>query len=678
MNIKKRIEHLRIQLNHHNHLYYVLDKPEIPDAEYDRMFKALVELENQHPEYKDTNSPTQRVGAPSLKEFKAIAHKLPLLSLDNAMDLEELKAFDERVRKGLKKENIDYCVELKIDGLAVSLQYEKGQFVSGSTRGDGKTGEDITLNLKTIKASPLILPQAVNLEVRGEVYLPYADFIKLNEERAAQEEPKFANPRNAAAGSVRQLDSSITAKRPLSMFCYAAVISSTFNVQSSKLEKTLKTHTPPQLTTQFETLEYLKQLSFKINPNITLCCGMDEVIKFIEKWEEKREKLDYEIDGMVVKVNNLSDQKKLGATSHAPRWAIAFKYPPMQSTTIVEDIQVQVGRTGAITPVAHLKPVHLAGVTVKRATLHNADQINRLEIKIGDHVTIQRAGEVIPEVVKVLKDKRTGEEKDFRMPGHCPICGDDIIRPEGEAVARCINAECPAQVKERIRHFATRAAMDMEHVGPALVEQLVDKKLVKDVADLYALKLDALKQLERFADKSAQNVLDSIEKSKSRPFDRVLYALGIRHVGSHLAGVIAQHFHSIDEVMNATEKQLTRVREIGPKVAQSIVDFFKQKGNRHLIEKLTAYSLRLTAEKPKGPQPLKGKTFVFTGSLAQMSREAAQELVVRLGGNYSSSVSKNTDYIVAGSEPGSKYNKAKKLEIKIIDEETFLMLARPL
>ncbi|MFA4858595.1 MAG: NAD-dependent DNA ligase LigA [Candidatus Margulisiibacteriota bacterium] len=666
MNIQKHILHLREQINQHNYLYYVLDKSAVSDAEYDRLFKELIALETAHPEFYDPNSPTQRVGAPPLKEFNTVTHKTPLLSLDNAMDIDELKAFDERVKKGLKKEKTNYCLELKIDGLAISLQYKSGKFFRGSTRGDGKTGEDITLNLKTVKAIPLDLGAKIDLEVRGEIYLPYNDFIKLNAEREEAGEPKFANPRNAAAGSVRQLDSKITAARPLSMFCYAAEIRPQTQDHRPKTSDQI-----PKISGQMETLEYLQKLGFKINPNITLGKGIDEVSKYIGKWETQREKLDYEIDGIVVKINNLADQEKLGSTSHAPRWAIAFKYPPMQSTTIVEDIQVQVGRTGAITPVAHLKPVHLAGVTVKRATLHNEDQIQRLGIKIGDHVIIQRAGEVIPEVVKVLKNKRTGHEKEFHLPKHCPICNAAIIRPEGEAVARCINAECPAQVKERIRHFATRAAMDIEHVGPALVEQLVDQKLIKTPADLYDLDFKTLKNLDRFADKSAQNVIDSIEKSKSRPFDRVLYALGIRHVGSHIASIIAQHFHSIDEVMNASEAELTRVREIGPKVAQSIAAFFQQKGNRHLIAKLTANGLQLTATTPKGPQPLKGKTFVFSGTLETMSREAAQEQVVKLGGAYSSAVSKNTDYVVAGESPGSKLEKAKKLRVKVISEKDF-------
>ncbi|MBU0686586.1 MAG: NAD-dependent DNA ligase LigA [Candidatus Margulisbacteria bacterium] len=655
MTIKQKIEKLREQINHHNHLYYVLDKPSISDTEYDQLFRELKKLEEENPSLKTEDSPTQRVGAPPLKAFKSVIHKIPLLSLDNAMNDEELVAFDERVKKGLKKDKITYVAELKMDGLAVALHYKNGKFIQGATRGDGQRGEDITINLKTIRAIPLTLSEKVDIEVRGEVFLPYNDFVKFNEEREEAGEAKFANPRNAAAGSVRQLDSKITASRPLSIFCYAAEI----NAKS-----------------QFEALNYIKKLGFRVNPNIELCDGIQEVIKYIKKWEAKREKLDYEIDGIVVKVDSLEDQKKLGTTSHSPRWAIAFKYPPMQAATVVEDIKVQVGRTGAITPVAYLKPAHLAGVTVKRATLHNEDQIRRLGIKIQDHVIIQRAGEVIPEVVRVLKDKRSGKEKEFHMPKKCPICGDDIVRPEGEAVSRCVNAECPAQVKNRIRHFATRSAMDIEHVGPALVEQLVDKKIIKDVADLYLLDQATLKKLERFADKSAKNVLDSIQKSKSRPFDRLLYALGIRLVGSHVASVIAKNFDSIDKVMKATEDDLTKVREIGPKVAQSVVLFFKQKGNHHLIEKLKKAGLNLKAAAPKGPQPLKGKTFVFTGGLEKISREAAQELVVKLGGAYSSSVSKNTDYVVVGESPGSKYDKAKKLGVQTMSEAQFLKMVK--
>lgn len=651
---KKKVEKLREDIHHHDYLYYVLDKPEISDAEYDKLFRELVELEEQFPDLVPPDSPTQRVGGEPLKAFKTVTHKTPLLSLDNVMNEEELLDFDRRVREGLGKDKVDYICELKIDGLAVSLVYKKGKFVTGSTRGDGVHGEDITRNLRTVKSIPLVLKEAVDAEVRGEVYLPYDEFVKVNEERKEKEEPLFANPRNAAAGSIRQLDPKITATRPLDIFVYYGEVEG------------CKTH--------FEVLEYLKKLSFKVNPNIRLCHGISEVEKYIKDWEEKREKLPYEIDGIVVKVNGLAEQKKLGFTSRAPRWAAAFKYPPMQSETIIEDITVQVGRTGAITPVAHLKPVHLAGVVVKRATLHNEDEIRRKEIKIKDHVKVQRAGEVIPEVVEVIKNKRTGHEKEFHMPKNCPVCGAKIFRPEGEAIARCTNASCPAQVKERICHFTTREAMDIEHVGPALVDQLVEKGLIRDAADLYSLRKEDMVKLERFADKSAQNVIDSIKASLDRPFDRLIYALGIRMIGKRTAQILADHFQDIDSLSKANESELSKIYEIGPKVAGSIVTFFKQKENQHLIEKLKKAGVRVKGLGSRVTGPLSGKTFVFTGGLEHYTRPEAEELVRKLGGTASSSVSKDTDFVVAGSEPGSKYDKAKKLGVKILSEAEFIKL----
>lgn len=646
-----RVKQLRKELNHHNKLYYVLDKPKISDAEYDKLFRELKALEKQFPELVTADSPTQKVGAAPLKKFESVKHKTPLLSLDNAMNMEELEAFDKRVREGLGQDKIDYVCELKMDGLAVVLTYKDGQFVGGATRGDGKTGEDITLNLKTIKDIPQQLKKKVSLSVRGEVYLPYNDFVKLNAEREEASESRFANPRNAAAGSLRQLDSRITAKRPLSIFVYYG-------------ESKLKTH--------FETLTQLKQLGFKINPNTKLCRGLEQVKSFINHWESKRETLDYEIDGIVVKVNNLADQKELGQTSRAPRWAIAFKYPPMQAKTIVEDIQVQVGRTGAITPVAYLKPVHLAGVMVKRATLHNEDEVKRKDIKIYDEVIVQRAGEVIPEVVKVAK--HTPQSKEFKMPTTCPVCSGEIYRPQGEAVARCINAACPAQVKGRIVLYAMRDAMDIEHLGPAVVDQLVSAKLVKNIADLYYLEKKDLLKLERFADKSAQNLLDSIELSKDRPYDRLLFGLGIRMVGRNTASLILQHFDSLEDLFHIKAEKLAHIQGVGPKVAHSVEHFFAQEENVKLIERLKKSGVTIKATQAKGPQPLKGKTFVFTGSLENISRSEAEEFVRKLGGHPSSSVSKQTDYVVAGSEPGSKYDKAKKLGVEIISEEEFMKL----
>jgi len=647
------INELRKEIRRHEHLYYVLDKPEISDYEYDKLFRKLIELENKYPEFITDDSPTRRVGGTPLSSFSSVTHKVSLLSLDNAMDEEEFLEFDKRVREGIKKDKIEYVCELKIDGLAVTLTYKKGVFVEGSTRGDGVHGENITQNLRTIKSIPLILNEPIDIEVRGEVYLPYDDFVKLNEKRETEDEPKFANPRNAAAGSLRQLDSKITASRPLDIFCYYAII------PHSKF----KTH--------YENLEYIKKLGFKVNRNIKICEGIKEVEKYIKYWNEARERLNYEIDGIVIKVNNLNDQQTLGLTSRAPRWAIAFKYPPMQAETVIEDIKVQVGRTGAITPVAHLKAVHLAGVTVKRATLHNEDEIRRKGIKIGDHVVVQRAGEVIPEVVKVIKEKRTGKEKEFNMPKRCPVCSYELYRPEGESILRCINASCPTQVKERIIHFATREAMDIEHVGPAVVEQLVENKFIKNIADLYSLRKDDLLKLERFADKSAQNIIDSIQRSKKVPHYRVLYGLGIRMVGRHVASLIARHYDSLDDLFDVKEEALEKIEGVGPKVAKSVKHFFSQKDNRHLVEKLKKSGVNIIAEKKSGPQPFKGKTFVFTGGLESMTRPDAEELVRKMGGHPSSSVSKNTDYVVAGVDPGSKHDKAKKLGVKILSEKEF-------
>ena len=496
----------------------------------------------------------------------------------------------------------------------------------------------------------------MDFEVRGEVYLPYNDFVKLNQEREEADEPKFANPRNASAGSIRQLDSKITARRPLSIFIY-------YGDMPSK-----------HFILHHETLEFLKNAGFKVNPNIRQCHGLTSVKKYIEDWGSKREELDYEIDGIVVKVDDLASQKELGATSRAPRWAIAYKYPPIQKTTVVEDIKVQVGRTGAITPVAHLKPIHLAGVVVKRATLHNEDELKRKGIKIGDQVLVQRAGDVIPEVVKVLK--HTADSRDFKMPRVCPICKEELYRPEGEVITRCINAACPAQVKGRIILYAMRDAMDIEHVGPAVVEQLVENKLVSDVADLYALEKKDLLKLERFADKSAQNVIDSIQASKDRPWDRLLFALGIRMVGRNTAALIAKHYDGLEDLFNIKADKLTDISGIGPKVAQSIEHFFFQSSNQKLIKRLKDYGGVVKAKKAAGPQPLKGKTFVFTGGLEKMTRSEAEDLVRKLGGHPSSSVSKQTDYVVAGTEPGSKFDKAKRLGVKIISEKEFLDLIK--
>jgi DNA ligase (NAD+) len=656
--IQKKIDKLREVIRKHDYLYYALDRPEMSDSEYDKLFRELQKLESEHPGLITSDSPTQRVGAPPLKEFKAITHKVSLMSLDNAMNIEELEDFDRRVREGLGTDSVDYVAELKIDGLAVSLIYEKGRFVLGATRGDGTRGEDITQNLRTVKSIPLKLDEATDIEARGEIYLPYKDFLRINKGREDSGEPLFANPRNAAAGSVRQLDSNITARRPLNIFCYFGLIRG----------RELETHAA--------TLVLLKKLGLKVNPNIELCRGIEEVKKYIQKWEGRREKLGYEIDGIVVKVNDTSAWKKLGTTTHHPRWSIAFKYPPAQAETKIEDIKVQVGRTGAMTPVAHLKPVHLSGVVVKRATLHNQEEIERKGIKIGDHVVVERAGDVIPAVVKVIKEKRTGREKEFHMPKKCPVCGGDVVKPKDEAVSRCENAACPAQVKARIRLFTMRGAMDIEHVGPAVIDQMVDNGLIKDMADLYSLKKEDVKKLERMADKSAQNVVSSIQGSRDRTFDRLVFALGIRNVGSHTATILVSRYPDIDSLTNARKEDLVKINEIGPVVAESIEDFFKERHNLKLVEKLRKAGVNLKSRSAKGPQPLKGKNFVFTGTLYEMSRPEAEELVRSLGGTASSSVSKTVDFVVAGDSPGSKLDKAKKLGVKILSESDFLRLLK--
>ncbi len=658
---QSKIKKLRQEINHHNYLYYSQDNPKISDSEYDKLFKELRELEDKFPDLITNDSPTQRVGAPPLKSFAAVTHKVPLISLDNAFSEEELRDFDERVHKGLNKpstEKIEYVCEMKMDGLAISLEYKNGKFVRGSTRGDGKQGEDITLNLKTVRSIPLVLNEKVDIEARGEVYLPYKDFIKFNEERMEAGETKFANPRNAAAGSLRQLDSKITAQRPLAIFNYGAILED------------------KKITKHSEVLGYLKDLGFRINPNTEICHGIEAVLKFIHKWESKREALDYEIDGIVIKVNALADQKKLGATTHHPRWAIAYKYQPMQAETMVEDILVQVGRTGAITPVAHLKPVHLAGVVVKRATLHNEDEIKRLGLRIKDYVKVQRAGEVIPEIVKVVKEKRTGHEKEFYMPKKCPVCGGEIFRPEGEAVSRCINFACPAQVKERIRHFCTRGAMDIEHMGPAIIDQLVEKKLIEDVGDIYSLKKDDLTKLERMADKSAQNILDAIEKSKDRDFERLIFGLGIRNVGRHIAHLLAEQFSSMEKLEQAKEEEISNIYGVGPTVAKSAVHFFNQKTNQQILEKLAQAGIKMKTHISSGPKPLAGKKIVLTGTLETLSRDEAQSLIRKLGGQPSASVSSQTDFLVFGKEPGSKLDKAKKLGVKCLSEEEFKKITK--
>lgn len=675
-----RIEQLRQRINYHNYRYYVLDSPVVSDAEYDRLMQELAKLEAEHPDLVTPDSPTQRVGAAPAAAFESYTHRMPMLSLQNAFGIDELEAFDQRVKRMLAMPadaGIEYVAELKIDGLAISLTYENGLFVRGATRGDGYSGEDITTNLRTVKAIPLRLMETRSetppgpsperrggiaipefIEVRGEVYMLHEEFRRINLEREQAGESSFANPRNAAAGSVRQLDSTITAKRNLDIFVYGVG-----QVQGV------------EFSTHWETLQALRSWGFKVNPNVRQCASIEEIRGYIAEWTEKRETLGYDIDGIVTKVNSIELQERLGYVARSPRWAIAYKFAPMQETTVIRDIIVQVGRTGALTPVADMDPVEVGGVTVSRATLHNEDEIQRKDVRIGDTVVIQRAGDVIPEVVQVIKEKRTGAEKPFKMPEKCPVCGGGVERLEGEAVARCVNLACPAQVKERIVHFTSRNALKIEGVGPAQVDQLVERGLVRDPADLYSLKMEDLLTLERMGEKLASNTLSAIEGSKHPALSRLIYGLGIRHVGEHVAQVLADHFGSLEAIEKASEEELACVPEIGPVIAESIAGFFAEEHNRRILEKLRRAGVIPKAGKRAEGGLFEGKTFVFTGTLKSSTREEAEETVRRLGGRAASSVSKNTDFVVAGEEAGSKLQKARDLGITVLSEDEFLRMA---
>lgn len=666
MSVKEQIEELRKTINYHNYRYYVLDDPEISDAEYDALMRKLEALERQHPEFISPDSPTQRVGAEPLKSFSSVSHTVPMLSLANAMNEEEVRAFDDRVKRTLKTVSpVEYVVEPKLDGLAVEIIYENGIFIQGSTRGDGFTGEDISQNLKTIKSLPLALlsttdtPLPSRLEVRGEVIMTINDFERLNKKRAEEGEQLFANPRNAAAGSVRQLDSRITAQRRLDLYCYGVGLIKGVDIK-----------------TQWDMLQAFKSWGLKVNPFVKKCATIDSVLCACKELEAQRNSLPYEIDGAVIKVDSFALQAQLGAISKSPRWAIAYKFTPHQATTVIEDIQVQVGRTGALTPVAILRPVHVGGVMVRHATLHNQDEIERKDIRIGDTVVIQRAGDVIPQVVKVITEKRMGNEKKFIMPLSCPICGAAIIKPKDEAIYRCSGRQCVAQLKERIKHFASKRAMDIDGLGEKLVEQIVDKGLVKNVADLYHIPKEQWAELERMADKSAQNIVDAIEKSKQAGLERLIYALGIRHVGEHTAQVLVAHLKTINCIENATKDELIEIPEIGPEVADSIVQFFSQKINRSLIEQLRSSGVSVEPKRMIKLGKLSGKTFVFTGALEHFTRNEAEKIVQSEGGNVASSVSSKTDFVVAGKDPGSKYDKAKKLRITLLSEADFIKLLK--
>jgi DNA ligase (NAD+) len=662
--IRKRTAELRDALHRHNCSYYILDEPEVSDAEYDRLMRELVALETAYPELVTPDSPTQRVGAPPLEKFETVEHTIAMLSLENAFGEEEVIAFDQRVRRFLKTDSpLLYTAEPKMDGVAVELVYENGRLTEASTRGDGYTGELITHNIRTIKTVPLALLNTVcvtepsRLEIRGEVFIPIEAFKQLNEERLDKGEPAFANPRNAAAGSLRQLDSRITASRPLDIFCYGVGMA-----------------TGLEATSHWEILECLRALGFRVNPHIKPQASIEDIVVHYKDLLNRRHEFPYEIDGMVIKVDDLTLQRQLGEKSRSPRWAMAYKFPATQETTRVLNIDVQVGRTGALTPVAHLEPVSVGGVTVSRATLHNEDEIKKKDIRIGDTVLIQRAGDVIPEVVKAITTKRTGVEQEFRMPASCPVCGSKVLRLEGEAVWRCINANCPAQVKERIRHFASKGAFDIDGLGDKLVGQLVDRRLLYSYADLFGLDKATVAGLERMGEKSAQNLMDAIARSRQISLGRFVYALGIRHVGEHIADVLASKFRTLSALMSATAEELMATEEIGPQVSESVRAFFRNPQNKRNIVRMLGDGVKTDAGEAPMNQSLAGKTFVLTGALGSMTRSQAKVRIEALGGKVSSSVSSKTTYVVAGHSPGSKLDKARQLDVRILDDEEFKQL----
>ncbi len=659
MSVEKEILELRKEIEEHNRNYYVLDNPTISDYDYDILLHKLIKLEEENPQFADENSPTKRVGGVALKEFEQVVHQIPMQSLGDVFSKEEIMDFDKRVAQGLDGQSYEYVAEMKIDGLSVSLEYENGRFVKGSTRGDGNIGENITENLKTIKSIPLVLPEAVErLEVRGEVYMPKASFEALNEERKNINEPLFANPRNAAAGSLRQLDSKITAKRNLDVFI--------FNIQQ----------TTKELSTHAEGLEWLKSLGFKVSPRRDVFDTMEKAFEEIQRIGEERPNLPFDIDGAVVKVNSLSQRDELGTTTKVPKWAIAYKFPAERQETTVEDIIVQVGRTGVITPNAVLTPVRVAGSTVSRVTLHNEDFIREKDLKIGDRVLIQKAGDIIPEVVEVLKEKRTGAEREFSMPTVCPACGEPLFREEGEAATRCVSTNCPAQKVRSIIHFASRGAMDIEGLGDAVVEQLVDEGLIKNTADLFYLEFMELVGLERFGEKSAQNLIDAIERAKQNPLDKLLCGLGIRLIGAKAAKNIASHFGDMDNIMSASVEELSAIDDVGDKMAESLVHYFSEPETRELIERMKSAGVNMIAEERPTGGNLEGKTFVLTGTLPTLKRSDAQKMIEDNGGKVSGSVSKKTDFVVAGEEAGSKLDKANALGVAVITEEELLNMIK--
>lgn len=661
----ERIEELRRQIRHHDHRYYVLDDPEISDEAYDALMRELEALEAAFPDLVTPDSPTRRVGGRPAEGFAQVRHAVPMLSLANVFDEQELREFDQRVRAGLGVDQVEYVCELKIDGLSISLHFAGGAYLRAATRGDGEIGEDVTANVRTIRSVPLRLlgdaPRRV--EVRGEVFMPLSAFERLNQRRAEQNEPLFANARNAAAGAVRQLNPEITASRSLDAFFYS-----------------IAHMDGPGPETHQQALELLRGWGLKVNPHSRVCRGVEEVLAYCREWTERRTGLDYLVDGVVIKVNDLAAQAQLGYTSRTPRWAVAYKFPAERAETRVRDIWVSVGRTGQLTPIAEFEPVILAGTVVSRASLHNEDIVRERDVRIGDRVIVQKAGDIIPEVVEVVTAARTGAERPFIMPDRCPVCGAEVVRLEGEAAARCTNATgCPAQVREQIRHFASRAAMDIEGLGPAVIEALLAAGLIRDAADLYALRREQLVGLERMGEKSAANLLEAIEASKDRPLRRLIRALGIRYVGDRTAEILAQHFGSLERLAAAEPETLTALPEVGPKIAESVHAYFRQPQVLDFLRRLQAAGVRTSdpvTEAPPAQGPLAGRTVVITGTLSRFTRAEAEAAVQEAGGRAASSVSRRTDFVVAGENAGSKLDRARDLGVPVLDEDAFVRILR--
>jgi DNA ligase (NAD+) len=652
---KQEINKLRKEIEFHEKKYYIENDPQISDYEFDLLLKKLQKLEFNFPALITPDSPTQRVGEQPVDGFSSIEHRFPMLSLDNCYSVAELREFEDRAKKAIASDNIEYVTELKIDGLGISVIYRDGTFSQAVTRGDGVRGDDVTANVKTIKSIPLKINSSHETEVRGEIYLPYSSFQKINQDRMEREEPVFANPRNAAAGSIRLLDPKEVSERRLDVFLYSIFI-------EGKEQKT-----------QWKNLRLLKELGLKTNTVSRLCKDLEEVIAFYEEWLEKRDDLDYDVDGVVAKVSSTEQQNLLGSTAKFPRWAISFKFPARQATTRIQDIKIQVGRTGALTPVAILEPVKLSGITISRSTLHNEDEINRKDIRIGDFVLIERSGDVIPKVVSVMKDRRTGKESKFIFPNACPACRSSTFKPEGEAVSRCTNPSCPAKLKEALLHFSSRRAMNIEGLGEALVDLLLEKKVIIKISDLFTLKLEDLVDLERMGEKSSRNLLQEIERSKQRSFSHIIFALGIRYVGERTSQILTSHFQSLERLAAASYEELITIEDVGPKVAESIVFFFKQPENTELIDKLRKAGLNFSSKKEekRGEKPLSNKSFIITGKLLNFTRDEARELIENLGGTVTSSVTQKTNFAVVGESPGSKLAHAQRLGVAVLTEKDF-------